>query len=70
MTEPLSNTDKMPVLFLGHGSPMNAIEENEFVTGSETWRKKFQSRMQYFVCLLTGKLVAHLLLQWKTHHHS
>lgn len=22
---------KMPVLFLGHGSPMNAIEENEFV---------------------------------------
>lgn len=33
MTSPLSNTDKMPVLFLGHGSPMNAIEENEFVTG-------------------------------------
>jgi 4,5-DOPA dioxygenase extradiol len=23
-----SNTEKMPVLFLGHGSPMNAIEEN------------------------------------------
>lgn len=23
----------MPVLFLGHGSPMNAIEENEFVEG-------------------------------------
>lgn len=23
----------MPVLFLGHGSPMNAIEENEFVQG-------------------------------------
>ena len=23
----------MPVLFLGHGSPMNAIEENEFVKG-------------------------------------
>ncbi len=27
------NTEKMPVLFLGHGSPMNAIEENEFVEG-------------------------------------
>jgi 4,5-DOPA dioxygenase extradiol len=27
--------EKMPVLFLGHGSPMNAIEENEFVEG---WR--------------------------------
>lgn len=26
-----SKTPKMPVLFLGHGSPMNAIEENEFV---------------------------------------
>jgi 4,5-DOPA dioxygenase extradiol len=26
---------KMPVLFLGHGSPMNAVEENEFVAG---WR--------------------------------
>lgn len=24
-------TEKMPALFLGHGSPMNAIEENEFV---------------------------------------
>lgn len=28
-----SNTEKMPVLFLGHGNPMNAIEENEFVNG-------------------------------------
>jgi 4,5-DOPA dioxygenase extradiol len=28
-----AGTDKMPVLFLGHGSPMNAIEENEFVKG-------------------------------------
>lgn len=27
------NTAPMPVLFLGHGSPMNAIEENEFVRG-------------------------------------
>ncbi len=25
------NTLRMPVLFVGHGSPMNAIEENEFV---------------------------------------
>lgn len=27
----LDSSTKMPVLFLGHGSPMNAIEENEFV---------------------------------------
>jgi 4,5-DOPA dioxygenase extradiol len=33
ITSPLSSTEKMPVLFLGHGSPMNAIEENEFVAG-------------------------------------
>jgi 4,5-DOPA dioxygenase extradiol len=33
LTDPLRPTERMPVLFLGHGSPMNAIEENEFVTG-------------------------------------
>lgn len=33
MTRPLRSTGTMPVLFLGHGSPMNAIEENEFVKG-------------------------------------
>lgn len=33
MTTHLGNTGKMPVLFLGHGSPMNAIEDNEFVKG-------------------------------------
>lgn len=33
MISPFNNTAKMPVLFLGHGSPMNAIEENEFVQG-------------------------------------
>ena len=33
ITEPFNSTEQMPVLFLGHGSPMNAIEENEFVAG-------------------------------------
>lgn len=33
LTSNLTATEKMPVLFLGHGSPMNAIEENEFVAG-------------------------------------
>ena len=33
ITSPYTSTEQMPVLFLGHGSPMNAIEENEFVTG-------------------------------------
>lgn len=33
------NTEKMPVLFLGHGSPMNAIEENQFVAGFRNMAK-------------------------------
>ena len=33
LTDTLPASEKMPVLFLGHGSPMNAIEENEFVQG-------------------------------------
>ena len=36
LTQPFKLTEKMPVLFLGHGSPMNAIEENEFVQGFRT----------------------------------
>jgi len=32
-TAGFGKTDAMPILFLGHGSPMNAIEENEFVAG-------------------------------------
>jgi len=34
--EQKSRENKMPVLFVGHGSPMNGIENNEF---SEYWRK-------------------------------
>lgn len=35
LSKRLGPTEKYPALFLGHGSPMNAIEENEFVQG---WR--------------------------------
>jgi 4,5-DOPA dioxygenase extradiol len=35
LTETFGASEKMPVLFVGHGNPMNAISENEFVTG---WR--------------------------------
>jgi 4,5-DOPA dioxygenase extradiol len=35
VTTQFNSTERMPVLFIGHGSPMNAIEENEFVQG---WR--------------------------------
>jgi len=33
LSKGFTNTPKMPVLFVGHGSPMNAIEENDFVKG-------------------------------------
>lgn len=35
----LTNSDKMPVLFVGHGNPMNAIELNEFSLGWQTMGK-------------------------------
>lgn len=50
ITEPLSNTDKMPVLFLGHGSPMNAIEENEFVDGFRNVSKEIP-KPQAILCV-------------------
>jgi 4,5-DOPA dioxygenase extradiol len=31
----ISHPDKMPLLFVGHGNPMNAIEDNEY---SKTWK--------------------------------
>lgn len=33
MLSDAENNITMPALFVGHGNPMNAIEENEFVTG-------------------------------------
>lgn len=36
MTSALGATDPMPLLFVGHGNPMNAITDNEFSRG---WRK-------------------------------
>ena len=33
LTDPFENTETFPVLFVGHGSPMNAIEQNEFTNG-------------------------------------
>jgi 4,5-DOPA dioxygenase extradiol len=40
MKSNFNSTDLMPILFVGHGSPMNAIEENEFVDG---WREVVKS---------------------------
>lgn len=35
LTDPLGNSERMPVLFVGHGSPMNALEQNEF---TDNWK--------------------------------
>lgn len=43
LAENNGNTAKMPVLFLGHGSPMNAIEENEFVQGFRNVAKDIEN---------------------------
>lgn len=40
ISDAFNSTEKMPVLFLGHGSPMNAIEENQFVQGFRDAAKK------------------------------
>lgn len=55
-SENFPDTEKMPVLFLGHGSPMNAIEENEFVSG---FRKIAQS-------IPTPKAILCISAHWET----
>jgi 4,5-DOPA dioxygenase extradiol len=45
----------MPVLFVGYGNPMNAIEDNEYNRGWSDMGKCFRHRKLSFVFLLTGK---------------
>ena len=52
--------DEMPSLFVGHGSPMNAIEENEF---SRTWRSMGQS-------LPRPKAILCVSAHWMTPGHT
>jgi 4,5-DOPA dioxygenase extradiol len=49
-TEPFEDSEKMPVLFLGHGSPMNAIQETEFSKGWRTIGQKLP-RPNAIVCV-------------------
>ena len=57
MTSGMSNTGKMPVLFLGHGSPMNAIEENEFVASFRKLGKE----------LVRPNAILCISAHWETH---
>jgi len=37
---------KMPVIFVGHGSPMNAIEDNDYSRNWEKLQKVYQNQKQ------------------------
>jgi 4,5-DOPA dioxygenase extradiol len=50
LTDGFSASPKMPVLFLGHGNPMNAITENEFAAGFRAVAKNLP-RPQAIICI-------------------
>lgn len=39
LTDTFGSTEQMPALFIGHGNPMNALNDNEFVKGWKTIAK-------------------------------
>lgn len=50
----LKKSERMPVLFVGHGSPMNAIEDNEYRRSWQTLGAQFGStlpRPQLILCI-------------------
>ena len=50
----LKKSDRMPVLFLGHGSPMNAIGDNEYRRSWQALGREFgtqRPRPQLIVCI-------------------
>ena len=50
----LKKSDRMPVLFLGHGSPMNAIEDNEYRRSWQAMGSEFGARLpkpQLILCI-------------------
>ncbi len=51
LADSLSNSDRMPALFLGHGSPMNAIEENQFVKGFREAGRAIEPAPKAILCI-------------------
>lgn len=51
LADSLPAADRMPALFLGHGSPMNAIEENEFVAGFRRAAANLPSKPKAILCV-------------------
>ena len=44
ITDDLGTSSTMPVLFVGHGNPMNAIADNAFTKKLGTWGSSFQDK--------------------------
>ena len=56
----IPNSDQgMPVLFIGHGCPMNAIEDNEDSGFGLKLARNFPISGQYSAFSATGKPVTH-----------
>lgn len=47
----LPATDPLPTLFFGHGSPMNALEENAFVEGWRNMAQRLTIRPEAILCI-------------------
>ncbi len=62
----LRKSDKMPVLFIGHGSPMNAIGDNEYRRSWQALGEQFGTKMAWPQLILC--ISAHWLTQgwWLT----
>lgn len=57
LTEKFKTTQKMPILFLGHGSPMNAISSNQF---TESWNQLGKT-------LPKPQAILSISAHWETH---
>ena len=71
----LKKSDRMPVLFLGHGSPMNALPGNEYFNSWQTLGQEFGSKIprpQLILCIsahwLTDGWQLTVMAQPKTIH--
>ncbi len=64
----LKNSPKMPVLFLGHGSPMNAIEDNAYRRSWQALGQEFGEGKKYPMPSLILCISAHWITRgwWLT----
>ncbi|MGG8495068.1 4,5-DOPA dioxygenase extradiol [Tenacibaculum sp. TC6] len=51
LTDLFSKSPKMPVLFLGHGDPMNAIRENKYTQGFKEIAKTIPVKPNAIICI-------------------